>query len=134
MRSIYFLSFFLIITFTGCQKVECSKLVFDGVNKLTYKNNQLFSGKCYSYFSESKIESIRQYKDGRDHGKWVFYHQNEKIATKGTMKNGKKIGKWEYFYPTGELRFEHSYNDFGQRKGYWLEISKKGDTLSILKY
>ena len=108
-------------------------MIFDEVNKLTYKNNQLFSGKCYSYFSESKIESIREYKDGRDHGEWVFYYQNGNIATKGNMKNGKKVAKWIYFYETGEKHLEHNYNDSGN-KHYFLEFTKQGDTLSSIKY
>lgn len=124
----------ILIGMVGCKKIDCSKLIFDEVNKLTYKNNQLFSGKCYSYFSESEIESIREYKDGRDHGEWLFYHDNSNLATKGVMNDGKKIDKWEYYFYSGELKYEHNYDKFGNKSGLWIEFSKQGDTLNTRRY
>lgn len=124
----------LLITIVGCKKIDCSKLIFDDVNKLTYKNNQLFSGKCYSYFSDSKLESVREYKDGKDHGEWIFYYDNGNIATEGSMKENKKIKNWKYYFYSGELQYLHNYDEDGNRIGLWIEFSKLGDTLSIKKY
>jgi antitoxin component YwqK of YwqJK toxin-antitoxin module len=132
MKKIY--SFLLLLIILSCKKVDCGYLEFNAIDKLTYKNNQLYTGKCVSYYSNSEIESIREYKNGKDHGNWTFYFENKNIATIGRLENGVKIGKWEYFFETGETKYIQSYDSMGNKDSLWIELSKTGDTISSIKY
>ena len=44
------------------------------------ETDQFYTGRCANY-TEGKLRSIQQYKDGLDHGKWVFYYESGEIET-----------------------------------------------------
>ena len=87
-----------------------------------------YTGRC-SIFSEGKLSGIQQYKDGLDHGKWIFYYQNGNKETEGIFNNGKRVGKWKYYFDNKSLRRVSIYNDNGERDGIWFELNIEGDTL-----
>ena len=86
----------------------------------------VYTGRCSNY-SNGKLSSIQQYKNGLDHGKWIFYYQNGNIETIGNFNEGKRVGKWEYYY-VKNLRRISIYNDKGGgRNMVWAKYW--GDTL-----
>lgn len=94
------------------RQVTCEGIVYS--NGLTYKNSKLFSGSCITHHSNLKIRSVQSYKNGKDHGDWVFYFDNGIIETKGQFSEGVKKGIWEYYNSKGQLRLTVQYNDVGE--------------------
>lgn len=95
-------------------------------------NDNAYSGRCSTYELEN-LSSIRQYKNGYDHGKWKFYHNNGQLEVKGKFNMGKRIGEWRYYYEDGKLMQISNYLD-GNREGRWLRLDKSGDTIWARTY
>ena len=75
--------------------------------------------------------SIQRYKQGKDHGEWLFYYKNGNLMTKGSFDSGKKIGSWKYFYENGKIHKQHFYDSEGNRSGVWKTFSESGEVLSV---
>jgi len=97
------------------------------------ETDKFYTGRCGNYI-EGKLSSIQQYKDGLDHGKWVFYYENGEVETVGKFEMGKRVGKWQYYHENGSLRRVSLYNNKGERDGLWFGLNDKGDTLWTEKY
>jgi antitoxin component YwqK of YwqJK toxin-antitoxin module len=134
MRFLFAL-FSLLITlwlFISCENIpsECPSIKYDG--DLTTLDGLPYSGSCSTFYKESKKHySIQRYKQGRDHGEWLFYFENGNLMTKGSFDYGKKIGPWLYFYGNGKIHKQHFYDSEGNRSGVWKTFSESGEVLSI---
>lgn len=128
------LIFSICLSIVGCSKNNCGELSFDKSKKITYLNNQLYSGDCESFFYTGQLKSEESYKNGKDHGDWVFYFINGSIQTKGTFREGLRIGDWKYYKEDGELWKEHYYSENGNKIGIWKEYDKEGDLLRQIDY
>ena len=85
----------------GCNNnVDCSKTTFDETNKLTFLNNKPFSGTCNSYYINGKLESVRNYKNGLDHGEWMYKYLNGNIEMTGSFEVGGGLFKLTEFTTT----------------------------------
>jgi len=124
----------LLFQFVSCGKVikECTNIEYDG--NITKLDGIPFSGSCYTYYNSGKLNSIQSYKNGKDHGEWVFYHQNGNIETKGTFKMGKRIGVWEYFYENNQVYKRNIYDDNGKPKGNWVTYDYTGNLINTLTH
>jgi len=122
----------LLRVFISCNEIpgECQGIIYDGA--LTTLNGHPFSGSCATYYKSSKkLYSIQQYKNGIDHGKWLFYFDNGSLMTEGQFDNGKKVGLWKYFYKNGSINKEHYYDSSGKPSGIWKTYDETGELLSI---
>ena len=130
----------LTIMFFSCTPDPCGNLYLRKTNAYldevktyikTGDNNRdtdlIYTGRCAVY-SDGNLVSIQQYKDGFDHGKWIFYFQNGNIETIGRFQDGKKVGKWKYYFENKSLRRISIYNN-GEKDGLWFELNINGDTL-----
>ena len=77
-------------------------------------------------FSQNKTEI-------NPNGYNIFYYSNGKISSEGNMKNGQPDGIWKTYYPNGILK------SIGNRKNTlldstWIFFNEKGDTLEIINY
>ena len=133
-----------MITLVSCTPNPCPDLTLRKPNYyedryLTYSNEldqnrnyKLYTGRCSTYELDT-LSSIRQYKDGYDHGKWKFFYKNGEVETKGKFDMGKRVGKWSYYYDTGELSRVSSYSN-GIRDGLWFGLDISGDTIWTERY
>jgi antitoxin component YwqK of YwqJK toxin-antitoxin module len=134
MRFLFASSIHLIILgfFISCQNIpsECPSIKYNG--DLTTLDGLPYSGSCATFYKESKmLYSIQRYKQGKDHGEWLFYYKNGNLMTKGSFDSGKKIGPWKYFYENGKIHKQHFYDSEGNRSGVWKTISESGEVLSV---
>jgi len=117
--------------FLSCNGTDCADLEYH--NSITTLNGKLFTGECNEFYINGQKRSKQQYKNGKDHGLWVFYHPEEIIRTIGEFKMGKRIGEWKYFYETGEKWKLHKYEN-GKRTGSWLTFDKNGQIIDSIHY
>tara|TARA_B100000700_G_C14805274_1_gene742548 strand:+ start:126 stop:542 length:417 start_codon:yes stop_codon:yes gene_type:complete len=96
------------------------------------ETDQFYTGRCGNY-NEGNLRSIQQYKDGLDHGKWVFYYESGEIETVANFEMGEREGKWKYYHENGSLK-QVSYYKNGERDGTWFRLSQEGDTIWTEKY
>ena len=144
MKAKIIISFFFLIssctpTPNPCPELFLKKPNFYIEEYLTYDNNtsnpnsdNAYTGRCSTYELEI-LSSIRQYKNGYDHGKWRFYFKNGQLETKGEFNMGKRIGEWRYYYENGKLRQLSNYVD-GSREGIWFKLDESGDTIWTRTY
>ena len=96
------------------------------------ETDEFYTGRCGNY-NDGTFRSIQQYKDGLDHGKWIFYYEDGEVETVANFEMGKRIGEWKYYHENGSLR-QVSYYKNGERDGTWLRLSQEGDTIWTEKY
>ena len=96
------------------------------------ETDEFYTGRCGVY-NDGVLRSIQKYKDGLDHGKWVFYYETGEIETVANFEMGKRVGKWKYYHENGSLR-QVSYYKNGERDGTWFRLSQEGDTIWTEKY
>lgn len=118
----------------GCNNsIDCSKTTFDETNKLTFLNNKPFNGACNSYYMNGKLESVRNYKNGLDHGEWMYKYLNGNIEMTGLFENGERVGQWEYFHPNGTLKQVSFYTN-GLSSGVWKMYDEDGVEINEINY
>ena len=121
--------FIFCLILINCSKKQCGELSFNKSTKTTYSNNDLFTGDCKSLFFNGKLKSEQSYRDGKDHGNWVFYFINGTIQVEGKFDNGLRIGDWKYYHENGMLWKHHYYSDIGQKTGSWKEFDDLGNLI-----
>ena len=131
MRAVIFIFCLFLI---NCSKKQCGELTFDKSTKTTYSNNDLFTGDCKSFYFNGKLKSEQSYKEGKDHGDWIFYFMDGSIQTKGTFKNGLSTGEWKYYQDNGKLWKENFYSENGKKIGIWKEYGTDGDLIKKITY
>ena len=72
------------------------------------------------YWSNGKLWSKYNYKDGEKDGLYETYYDNGQLAYKANFKDGKLDGLEEYYDENGQLKLKTNYKD-GERDGI-LEI------------
>ena len=63
------------------------------------------------YYSNGQIKLERNYKDGREDGKWTWRYKNDQLLSKGNYKDGFYDGKWTTWYENGQIKSERNYKD-----------------------
>ena len=85
------------------------------------------------FFSDGKLRSEGNFKNGKREGKWTFYFKSENIEQKGNYKNGKPEGFWIWYYDNGNIRRKGNFIK-GKEEGIFFELTEEGDTLTTGKY
>ena len=124
---------FLLFTMSCNKTIDCSKVSYNESEMLTYFNNEPYSGQCNSYYVNGKLESVRSYLNGQDHGKWTYKYINGNLEMTGQFEKGKRVGKWEYFHPDGKLK-QISFYENGLSSGIWKMYDEKGKQVNEINY
>ena len=127
--------FLFLFLFSCSQPDECPELIFDSSTKIsTTLDGDPYTGRCMVY-NEYGGESIQQYLNGVDYGKWVFYFPDGQIRTKGTFNEyGKRVGKWRYYHENGMKKQISIYSTDGVRIGKWIEYDSAGEIINEINY
>ena len=126
MKQILSLSLFLALIIS-CKTETCAGT--EHIDGITFKNGKPYTGKCITHWQDFSTRSIKEYKNGLDHGEWTFYYQNGNFQTTGSFFEGKRIGEWKYFYESGKLWKQHLYNANGNPEGKWFTFNKEGQKI-----
>ena len=133
MKRLFFIP--TMILFSCSSPDECPQFIFDPVEKITSTiDDDLYTGRCMVY-NEYGGESIQQYLNGVDYGKWVFYFPDGQIQTKGRFNEyGKRVGKWRYYHENGMKKQISIYSTEGERIGKWIEYDSIGEIINEINY
>jgi antitoxin component YwqK of YwqJK toxin-antitoxin module len=124
----------LLLFAISCNKtIDCSKVTYNENEKLSYHNDEPYSGKCNSYYMNGKLESTRSYLNGQDHGKWIYKYLNGNLEMTGEFEKGERIGEWEYFHTNGKLK-QNSFYENGLNSGIWKMYDEKGALINEINY
>ena len=65
------------------------------------------------FYCDGGLKNKGEYILGTDikTGKWRTYFSNGKLESEGEYKNGKKIGTWIYYHETGQFREEKIFKN-----------------------
>lgn len=63
------------------------------------------------YYENGKLEYTGEFKNGTEHGEWVYYYPSGNIKAKEYWKNGVEHGTWKEYHPDGQLAREIVYKD-----------------------
>ena len=58
-----------------------------------------------------KIKLLKNYKNGKLHGKIIYYWDNGRIRLSGQYNKMSRIGLWRNYNPQGELILEENYDN-----------------------
>ena len=58
-----------------------------------------------------KIKLLKNYKNGKLHGKIIYYWDNGRIRLSGQYNKMSRIGIWRNYNPQGELILEENYDN-----------------------
>lgn len=107
-------------------------MVKDGKDREFYVNGKP-SGKWISFYSNGKLKSIENWKDGNLHGKYILYSENGKKILETSYKKGVDNGKYVIYYPNGKPHIlGHIKN--GKPNGKWKKYAYNGKLISTSKY
>lgn len=61
------------------------------------------------------------------------YYESGKTLQSGNFKNGKNHGLWLWYYPSGKRKMEGNFN-LGKREGKWFTYNTNGSKASESNY
>ena len=71
--------------------------------------NHKKEGKWKTFYSDGKLKSITEYKDGLVNGKIIQYHKNGTVSYKGKCINGKVENTSTAYYESGKVKAKNYY-------------------------
>ena len=95
-----------------------------GREQITFKDGKQH-GPYVWYHDNEQLSRKGTYKDGEMDGLFVAYHDNGRLSRKGTYKDGKQHGPYVWYHKNGQLRGKGTYKD-GKRDGLWLYYDENG--------
>jgi len=114
--------------FNDSQKEEPGNPVNADRSKKPAKR-KMFTGTKEKKYSNGKLKTSIEYKEGKRHGKAVQYYVNGNIHLSDNYIFGKREGVSKYYYQDGTIYRETDYIN-GKRNGWKKEYDRSGD----LKY
>lgn len=94
-----------------------------------------FTGKRETtrHFENGKLMQMGSFKDGKNHGKWVWFYPNGKKKMEGFFNNGSREGQWITYSTVGKIETESNYvND--KLNGKFIKRNNAGFIISELSY
>ena len=96
----------LLLIFSSCDtpqsSCECDALTINN-QKIWVLNNEPFSGKCYSNYSDGTLESEAEFLNGRIHGHMLSYYPNGNLEEDSKWVNGVISDSTISYFKTGEV-------------------------------
>lgn len=75
------------------------------------KNGKKEKVKEEVYFRNGNLDYVGNFKNGVEHGEWVYYYENGKKKAVEVWKNGKETGIFLEFNEDGSLKLEQHYKN-----------------------
>ena len=85
------------------------------------------NGKWIRWNENGQIQSVEQYKDGKQDGKWSNWNKNGQLWRELNYKDDKYVGSHTQWYENGQKMYEENYKD-GKEEGKhirWYENGQK---------
>ena len=98
------------------------------INRLVKRNfkDGKEDGKWTSFYKNGQIDTETNYKDGELDGKWIHYNENDgHLVSLQNYRDGKKHGKTTSYYQNGQIKEEQNYKD-DKWDGKWTQYDKNG--------
>lgn len=111
------LIFFTFILFSFCTNKESKK----EESYVPAKKEEI-----KKYYSNGKLRTEGEMRDGKRHGKWVYYYDNGFKWSEGMFKYGQRDGYALLFYKNGLKRVRGEYKD-NVAVGDWEFYDEDGD-------
>ena len=92
-----------------------------------------FSGSIIDYFSNGQINTERNYRDGKQHGKSMAYYENGVMAYLRPYNNGEKHGVHSGWYSDGKLKYQYTFTN-GLSEGTHSEWYSDGNLFKQMNY
>ncbi|MDG1724571.1 MAG: hypothetical protein P8I11_02640, partial [Bacteroidia bacterium] len=113
-------------------KIEQRRTNYNG--EVLYKNTSiLFSGVYQEYYSNGKLESECNFKNGKKDGLVKEWYSNGNQKFEGSFKKGEKEGLSKEWYSNGNQKFEGSFKN-GKKDSLHIYWNENGDWTSIKNY
>lgn len=106
--------------------------VMEKKNRNYYLNGRPH-GKWLSFYSNGRLKSIENWKNGKLFGKYVLYQENGKKIFETTYLNGKDNGEYFLFHSNGRLQVQGKFKN-GIPKGTWKYYNSKGKLIGKAIY
>lgn len=103
-------------------------------NGVYYFDNKLFSGYIISKYNDSITKSIGSFYEGKRHGITKSFFSNGKLESERNYKNGIGYGKHYGYWKNGNMKFEFIYHN-DKREGLqkqWYENGNQYFELTFL--
>ena len=102
--------------------------------EVLYRNTSiLFSGIYQEYYSNGKLESEFNYKNGKKEGLCREWYSDGKLESEFNYKDNKKEGFCKKWYSNGEQKFDGTYKN-EKKEGLHIYWNENGDWTSIKNY
>ena len=79
------------------------------------------------YMPDEKLHSEGDYRNGKQHGKWVYQYENGQKKAEGDFNNGNRVKEWTEWYENGQETSQGEYNQLGKRSGPWKFWRENGN-------
>ena len=93
--------------------------------ELMYYESKLFNGIGYDVYSNGKLKSEVNYKDGKRDGLYKGWYVNDQLSYEMNFNNGTIDGLYREWYENGQLKFYGQSKD-GEEDGIWKYYDKNG--------
>lgn len=107
-------------------------MVVDGKDREFYIKGKP-DGKWVSFYSNGKIKSIENWKDGMLNGKYILYNERGKKVLETYYSNGVDNGKYAVYYADGKPHIIGQIKN-GTPVGKWKIYAKDGRLAAMSKY
>ncbi|MEG0136270.1 MAG: toxin-antitoxin system YwqK family antitoxin [Cetobacterium sp.] len=97
-----------------------------------YKNG-IPEGKWLSFYSNGKIKSIENWKNGELNGKYILYSEDGYKTFQTYYLKGKDHGLFKLYHDNGKLHIVGNFYN-GQAIGIWNYYNERGNLIGKLDY
>lgn len=86
-----------------------------------------------NYHTNGNVSQTGDFKDGKNHGLWIWFYDNGKKQMQGAFQKGTRTGKWEFWDKEGNKIKESMYeNDLLNGKSIFWD--KEGNIIEVKHY
>jgi antitoxin component YwqK of YwqJK toxin-antitoxin module len=138
---------FLILILIACKsdvnkQIQKSKLItlnidsnqFESKNGILFYNSSAYSGKAYTLYPVSKDTfEIKEYLNGKEHGKWTRFYQNNQLKELRYFNNGLKTADLLSWWPNGKKQMVYHFKN-NEYEGNCREWNNAGRLIIELNY
>lgn len=86
-----------------------------------------------AYYDNGQIKRYESFKNGKNHGKWIWYYENGRKKMEGTFTNGERTGIWNTWDSNGNILTQGEYAG-DKLNGYFIRWDASGKQVEKLYY
>lgn len=131
--------FLLAFIFSSCYSRKSvtvdaldSSLTYRG--DILFRNGVAFTGKTFSLYAGSvDTAEIRNYYEGKEHGRWKKFYADGKIQESREFDGGRKTGFYVAWWQNGNRKLEYHFDD-DEYEGICREWNEHGVLIREMNY